>query len=61
MQTGILFAMERPVIIALTKIDLATPEQVRRTEAGIHSVLKLVFEVAGMREETLVNPRFLKT
>jgi elongation factor 1-alpha len=42
---GILLAMELPVIIALTKIDLATPEQIRRTEAGIHSVLKLVGRV----------------
>ncbi|HUL62202.1 MAG TPA: GTP-binding protein [Methanocella sp.] len=42
---GILLAMELPVIIALTKIDLATPEQVRQVEAGIHSVLKLVGRV----------------
>jgi elongation factor 1-alpha len=42
---GILLAMELPVIIAITKIDLATPEQLKKTEAGIHSVLKLVGRV----------------
>ncbi|MCD1295588.1 GTP-binding protein [Methanocella sp. CWC-04] len=39
---GILIAMELPVIIALTKIDLATQEQIKRTEASIHNSLKLV-------------------
>jgi elongation factor 1-alpha len=42
---GILLAMELPVIIALTKIDLATPEQLKKTEASIHSSLKLVGRV----------------
>lgn len=42
---GILLAMELPVIIALTKIDVATPEQLRKTEASIHSALKLVGRV----------------
>lgn len=40
--------------IALARIELATPEQVRRAEAGIHSMLKRVFEAAGMRKETPV-------
>jgi elongation factor 1-alpha len=42
---GILLAMELPVIIAMTKIDLATPEHIKRTEASIHSTLRLVGKV----------------
>lgn len=42
---GILLAMDLPVIIAMTKIDLATPEQLKKTEAGIHSTLRLVGRV----------------
>ncbi|HMK47455.1 MAG TPA: GTP-binding protein [Methanocella sp.] len=42
---GILFAMELPVIIALTKIDVATSDQLKVTEASIHSALKLVGRV----------------
>lgn len=42
---GILLAMELPVIIALTKVDVATPEQIKKTEASIHNALKLVGRV----------------
>jgi len=42
---GILLAMDLPVIIAMTKIDLATPEQLKKTEAGIHTTLRLVGKV----------------
>ncbi len=42
---GILLAMELPVIIALTKVDIATPEQIRKAESSIHNVLKLVGRV----------------
>jgi elongation factor 1-alpha len=42
---GILLAMDLPVIIAMTKIDLATPEQLKKTEASIHSTLRLVGKV----------------
>ncbi len=42
---GILLAMDLPVIIAVTKIDLATPEQLKKTEASIHSTLRLVGKV----------------
>jgi len=42
---GILLAMDLPVIIAVTKIDLANPEQLKRTEASIHSTLRLVGKV----------------
>lgn len=42
---GILLAMELPVIIALTKIDVATPDQIKKTETSIHNSLKLVGRV----------------
>ncbi|BAI61963.1 GTP-binding protein [Methanocella paludicola SANAE] len=42
---GILLAMDLPVIIAMTKIDLATPEQLKKTEASIHTTLRLVGKV----------------
>jgi elongation factor 1-alpha len=42
---GILLAMELPVIIAVTKIDIATPEQVKSVEASIHATLRLVGRV----------------
>ncbi|CAJ37780.1 GTPBP1 family GTP-binding protein [Methanocella arvoryzae] len=42
---GILLAMDLPVIIALTKVDVATPEQIKKTEASIHNALKLVGRV----------------
>lgn len=42
---GILLAMDLPVIIAVTKIDLAKPGQLKSTEASIHSTLRLVGKV----------------
>jgi elongation factor 1-alpha len=42
---GILLAMELPVIIALTKVDIATPEQIKKAEAGINNTLRLVGKV----------------
>lgn len=42
---GILLAMDLPVIIAMTKIDLATPSQIKNTEADIHTTLRLVGKV----------------
>jgi elongation factor 1-alpha len=42
---GILLAMDLPVIIAMTKVDIATPEQLKQTEANIHSTLRLVGKV----------------
>lgn len=42
---GILLAMDLPVIIAMTKIDLATPAQLKKTETSIHTTLRLVGKV----------------
>ena len=42
---GILLAMELPVIIAVTKIDLATPEQLKKTESDIHNTLRIVGKI----------------
>lgn len=42
---GILLAMDLPAIIAITKIDLATPEQLKRIEESIHSTLRLVGKI----------------
>ena len=39
---GILLAMDLPVIIAVTKIDLATPEQLKKAESDIHNTLRIV-------------------
>lgn len=42
---GILLAMDLPVIIAVTKIDLATPEQLKKTESDIHNTLRMVGKI----------------